>query len=175
MELLGGYFLFKDFENQNLWIVFVIIIVILCIGLLGGINGLKAIMHRPRYRLISTSEVPFHNWWQPCKDYKTWIEQLGTNSDNFKSFPSGHTAEAAIMMAPVTFLPLANRKYRNIQKYLYIGAFALILIVAFARILAAAHYLSDVSTGATIMLLLVVITNEVVMKIKLLQLSEVEQ
>ena len=169
---VGGYFLFKDYENDKLWIIFVIIIVLLCIALLAVIPTLKDIMHRPRYRLVSTTDVAFHNWWEPCKNYKELKELYNTSSDNFKSYPSGHTAEASIMMVPVTFLPLANRKYRSIQKYLVIGSAALIIIVAFARVLAAAHYLSDVSTGATIILLLLFIANEVVMRIKPLQLED---
>ena len=51
-------------------------------------------------------------------------------------------------------------------------ACGLVLFVALARILAAAHFLSDVSFGATITITLVLIANEVVMRIKPLQLNE---
>ena len=51
-------------------------------------------------------------------------------------------------------------------------ACGLVVLVAFARILAAAHFLSDVSWGATIMISLLIIANEVVMGIKPLQLKE---
>ena len=54
----------------------------------------------------------------------------------------------------------------------FYGACGLVVLVALARILAAAHFLSDVSMGATIMLTLLVITNEIVMRIKALQLKE---
>ena len=54
----------------------------------------------------------------------------------------------------------------------FYGACGLVLLVAFARILAAAHFLSDVSWGATIVLSLTLIANEVVMRIKALQLKE---
>ena len=54
----------------------------------------------------------------------------------------------------------------------FFAACGLVLLVAFARILAAAHFLSDVSWGATIMLTLLLIANEIVMKIKPLQLKE---
>lgn len=47
----------------------------------------------------------------------------------------------------------------------------MILIVAFARILVAAYFLSDVSTGATVMVLLLVIANEIVIRIKLLHIE----
>ena len=170
--MVGGYFLFKNCPNKFIWIAFISIIVILCIALLGIITGLKGIMHRPRYRLVSVSEVPFHNWWQPCKDYKEWIEKLGTSSDNFKSYPSGHTAEASILLATTTFLPLADERFKKYQWPLFAASCALIVIVAFARILAAAHYLSDVSTGATIIILLTLIDNEVLIRIKPLHQQE---
>ena len=47
-----------------------------------------------------------------------------------------------------------------------------VVLVAFARILAAAHFLSDVSMGATITITALFIANEVVMRIKALQLKE---
>ena len=47
--------------------------------------------------------------------------------------------------------------------------------MAFARILAAAHYLSDVSFGATIVLTLLFIANEVIIHVKALQLKEEEK
>ena len=168
--VVGGYFLFKDIKNKNMWIVFCAIIVLLLIALLAVIPLLKGIMHRPRYRFISTTDaVKFHNWWEPCKEYET-LKDL-TDHDNFKSYPSGHTAEASILLVPVTFLPLADEKFKKYQMPLFYGACGLVLLVAFARILAAAHFLSDVSTGATIMLVLLVIANEIIMRIKPLQLE----
>ena len=170
---IGGYFLFKDYQNKNLWVVFVIIIVLLCVALLAVIPTLKDTMHRPRYRLISTNEnVKFHNWWEPCKNYKELIETYNIHKDNFKSYPSGHTAEASILLVTITFLPLANKKFEKVQLPLFIVAFLIVLGVAFARILAAAHYLSDVSTGATVILTLLFIANEIVAAIKPLQLKE---
>ena len=183
--IVGGYFLFRDYQNKNLWIVFCIIIVLLLIALLGVIPTLKDIVHRPRYRYAVRGElVEFHNWWQPFKEYKDYIstkenpifiEGWEIGKDEFKSYPSGHTAEASIVLVPITFLPLANAKFKKLQMPLFYGGCALVLIVALARILAGAHYLSDVSTGATIMLTLLIITNEIVMRVKPLHLEEEEK
>ena len=169
---VGGYFLFKDCKNKNMWIVFCIVIVVLLIVLAGAINLLKGIMHRPRYRSIVEHGLDFHNWWEPCKNYKDLMATYGIEKDNFKSYPSGHTAEATIFVVPVTFLPLADEKFKKYQMPLFYGGCGLILLVAFARILAAAHFLSDVSTGATLMLTFTIIANEVVMRVKPLQLEE---
>ena len=173
--MVGGYFLFKDCKNKNMWIIFCIIIVLLLIALLGVIPNIKDNMHRPRYRSIVQHGITFHNWWEPCKDYKDLMTTYGIEKENFKSYPSGHTAEAAILLVPTTFLPMANDKLRKYQMPVFYFGCGLVLLVAFARILAAAHFLSDVSWGATIMLTLLLIANEIVIHIKPLQLKEEEQ
>ena len=169
---VGGYFLFKDTKNDKLWIIFCIIIAILLFTLAGSINILKGVMHRPRYRSIAQYGLDFHNWWEPCKNYKDLMATYGIEKDNFKSYPSGHTAEASIILVAVAFLPFAGEKFKKYQMPLFYAACGLIVIVAFARILAAAHFLSDVSTGATLMIGLTVIANEVVMRVKPLQVEE---
>ena len=180
--LVGGYFLFRDYQNKNIWIVFCSIIVLLLIALLAVIPTLKDSIHRPRYRYVVSGElVEFHRWWQPFKEYKDYISSEGhpvfvglkeITKDEFKSYPSGHTAEASILFVGVTFLPLVHTKFRKYQMPLFYGACGLVALVAFARILVGAHYLSDVSTGATVILTLLIIANEVIMRIKPLQLEE---
>ena len=163
--MVGGYFLFKDISNKNMWVIFVIVIVLLCIVLLAVIPILKGIMHRPRYRIVSTTPVDFHNWWQPCSNYKELMEQYAIESDNFKSYPSGHTAEASILLVCAALFPLADEKLKKFQMPAFIVACVVVLLVAFARILAAAHYLSDVSFGATITITLLLIVNEIVIRV----------
>lgn len=174
--MAGGYFLFRDFQNKNLWIVFCIVIAILVIALLGAVNGLKGLIHRPRFRLLvaeqGNPDIFFHNWWEPTKNYKDLIATYGIHKDNFKSYPSGHTAEASIVLVAFTFLPLAHKKFERWQLPLFLGGSALVLLVAFARILAAAHFLSDVSWGAAIQLILTIIANEVIIHIKALHPEE---
>ena len=174
--MVGGYFLFKDYQNKNLWIIFCMIVVLLLIALLGIIPRLKDFIHRPRYRgLVQYTDVAFHNWWEPFKEYRDYVNaHPDVPHDNFKSYPSGHTAEASIVLVAFTFLPFAHKKFEKIQLPLFLGGCGLVLLVAFARILAAAHFLSDVSWGATIVLTLIIIANEVTMRIKALQIKEEE-
>ena len=184
--MVGGYFLFKDCKNKNMWIVFCVIIVLLLIALVAVIPNIKDNMRRPRYRFLAGYDDmdAYHNWWEPCKNWKDIAAEHGIDlnlpenkdfKDNFKSYPSGHTAEGAILFVPITFLPLAHDKFKKWQMPLFYGACGLVLLVAFARILAAAHFLSDVSWGAAIMLTLLIIANEVVMRVKPLQLEEEKQ
>ena len=174
--MVGGYFLFKDFQNSKMWIIFCIIIVLLLIALLAVIPTLKDILHRPRYRfLVESDKSYFHKWFEPCKEYqelKATYSFINTIKDDFKSFPSGHTAEASILLVPITFLPLAHEKFKKYQMPLFYASCGLVLLVALARIMAGAHFLSDVSFGATIVLSILVITNEIVMRIKPLQLEK---
>ena len=174
--MVGGYFIFRDYQNDKLWIIFCMIVVLLLIALLGIIPRLKDFIHRPRYRgLVQYTDVTFHNWWEPFKEYRDYVNaHPDVPHDNFKSYPSGHTAEASILLVAFTFLPFANKKFEKIQLPLFLGGCALVLLVAFARILAAAHFLSDVSWGATIVLTLIIIANEVTMRIKALHIKEEE-
>ena len=174
--MVGGYFIFKDYQNDKLWIIFCMIVVLLLIALLGIIPRLKDFIHRPRYRgLVQYTDVTFHNWWEPFKEYRDYVNaHPDVPHDNFKSYPSGHTAEASILLVAFTFLPFAHKKFEKIQLPLFLGGCALVLLVAFARILAAAHFLSDVSWGATIVLTLIIIANEVTMRIKALHIKEEE-
>ena len=169
-----GYYLFKDIKNDKIWILYVIVIVMLVITLLGVVTLVKDTMRRPRYRLISTTElVGFHNWWERCTVYNELKDSFV--HDDFKSFPSGHTAETSIFLVGMTFFPLVDKKYSKYQLPLFIAGCGLVLLVAFARILAAAHFLSDVSMGATIMVGLLTITNEIVIRIKPLHPEEVKE
>lgn len=173
--MVGGYFLFKDCQNKNMWIVFCVIIGLLLLALLLVVPQIKDNMRRPRYRILSQyKDIPFRQWWESSKgEYKQWMEKYGIeNSDHFKSYPSGHTAETSILLVVVTFFPMAHKKMAKYQLPVFCGACGLVVLVALARIMAAAHFLSDVSWGAFIILTLLFIANEVVMRIKALQLQE---
>ena len=177
--MVGGYFLFKDFTNKNIWIVFCVIVVLLLIALLGILPNVKDIMRRPRFRFLANSDLTlFKKWWEPCKNFKELMvkyglnPELSTDRDHFKSFPSGHTAETSILLVMVTLLPLANKKFEDYQVPAFILSCLLVILVAFARILAAAHFLSDVSWGATIVITLLFIANEIISHINALQLKE---
>ena len=177
--VVGGYFLFKDYTNKNIWIVFCIIVVLLLIALLGILPNVKDIVRRPRFRFLANSDLTlFHNWWEPCKNFKELMVKYGLNPelssdrDHFKSFPSGHTAETTILLVMTTLLPLANKKFEDYQVPAFILSGLLVMLVAFARILAAAHFLSDVSWGAAIVITLLFIANEIISHIKPLQPKE---
>ena len=182
--MVGGYFLFRNCENKKMWIVFCVVIGLLLIALLAVIPTIKDNMHRPRYRFVSDNPygVEFHDWWRAYGDYDSLIAGLKAAKapenlikqvkENCKSYPSGHSAEASILIVAAVFYPMADKRFQKYQLPAIIIACACTALVMFARILAAAHYLSDVSWGAGIVILLTLIANEVVMRIKPLQVEE---
>lgn len=82
--------------------------------------------------------------------FSPWYRLLGNPMDDtFKSFPSGHTAEGAMLIGIVLLgktVPALKKK----SALLYGIVFAWVLCVMAARIIAGAHFLSDVTVGAFI-------------------------
>jgi membrane-associated phospholipid phosphatase len=66
--------------------------------------------------------------------------------DEFKSFPSGHTASAAYILTLIT-LKNVIPALRGQEKILTIAGFVWIILTAIARIVSGAHFLTDVTFG----------------------------
>ena len=70
-----------------------IVLVILCEMVL--VNCIKVFRGRPRMRLIvDHAEAYFQHWWQMGGALKNQLIATGVASEEFKSFPSAHTANA---------------------------------------------------------------------------------
>lgn len=70
-------------------------------------NLIKSPWARPRYRTIVVTEgLPFQNWWQTSTALRDQFTALGVPKEEFKSFPSGHTSEAALTVL-LALLPAA--------------------------------------------------------------------
>ena len=169
-----GYRLGKASDNKFLWVLLLILAIAYFLALIPGVTALKSIFHRPRYRLLATEEAQaaglyFHNWWNRCGDYKSYMTTLDVTSEEFKSFPSGHAGASMVMTLTVAFLPLVNRKYEKLQLPLFYVGLAWALFVSFTRMLVGAHFLSDVSMGALLTSIMLLIANEVVIHNKWLQ------
>lgn len=70
----------------------------------------------------------------------------GVAADEFKSFPSGHTANATTMLL-LGLVPYLKPQLQKYQKALVAFGFAWAAIVALSRILLGAHYLTDTAVG----------------------------
>ena len=171
-----GYFLFRNNDNKYTWIVLAVMAGVIFLALVPGTTLIKIIFHRPRFRSIVASgyEIPFHPWWKPCGNYKALMAEFALTSEEFKSFPSGHTCESTIYIPFIAFLPMIVKKTEKIQLPLFIVSIAFTVLAGFARVLVGAHFLSDVSMGAFLTVLFTFIANEIVMRRKALQLPQEE-
>ena len=107
------------------------------------VHFIKAGAGRPRYRYLidgtlNQGNEKFRNFWE-------W--QSGFKDDSHRSWPSGHSATAAVLI----LLPLLHPLFRHPLKHgsfiLYAVGFAYYLAVAYGRVRVGAHFLTDVSWG----------------------------
>lgn len=105
------------------------------------VNVVKIFWARPRMRSMESID-----------QFKKWYEINGPmNSEEFKSFPSGHTANGFAMIVYGLFIPSDRVKARRM-----FTAFAITwgACTALSRVLLGAHFLSDVIVGGYITLVL---------------------
>ncbi len=149
---VGGYFVGKKANNPRLWILMALGAIFIMLSLIVGTTIVKNIFHRPRYRIaVYEGYLGFYPWWQRCSNYKELIAQFpALTKEEFKSFPSGHSSVATLGVMFVVMLPLIlGKDIKNNVLYFYL-AFAYALLVYFSRMMAGAHYLSDVGMGGLI-------------------------
>ena len=162
-----GTLLGKKNENPKMWIIILVLAAAIFMALVPGVTLFKSIMHRPRYRIaVYEGYSSFHNWWEPCKDYKDVINAYPSvlTKEEFKSFPSGHAGASMVGLISLSYLPLFNKNWMKHQTLLFYIAFAWGLVVMFARMLVGAHFLSDVCVGALLTVVFFYIANEIVVR-----------
>ena len=125
---------------------FVLTLVFVCVGTMLLINIIKVPWGRARMRLIaSTGNASYFTpWWKAGSSLKNQLVAEGVSSDEFRSFPSGHTACAACAML-VALLPTVAKRFRGKEKKLSLFGALWTAIVAFSRICMGAHFLTDVA------------------------------
>ena len=134
------------------------------------INVIKIPWGRPRMRLIAINpEVTFTPWWVAGSTVKDAImEKFGVISNEFKSFPSGHTADAAMAML-LPLLTLLQPKWKGKESLLFFIGAAWGVLVALSRIIMGAHFVSDTMVGFAIALLVAVVGVRLAFKDKTLE------
>ena len=165
-----GYYLGLKSDNDRLWILIIVLMIAIFLALVPGVTALKSIFHRPRYRIVvNYGYEGFHHWWEPFRNYKDLINNVNglagkeiLTKEEFKSFPSGHAGASSVFMLFAAFLPLFNKKYQKLQLLLFYVGLAWVLFVSFTRILVGAHFLSDVSMGAILTTIFMIVSYYVV-------------
>lgn len=111
------------------------------------INIIKVPWGRPRMRMIAIeSAAVFQPWWVVGSDVKENLMALGVAAEEFKSFPSGHTGNAACMLLLSVF-PVFCSKLRGKENLLFGISVAFTFMVALSRIIMGAHFLTDTTVG----------------------------
>ena len=171
-----GCYVFRNNQDPNAWIVLLVMTGVIFVVLLASITGLKLIFHRPRYRsVVIYDALEFHPWWKRCGNYKQLMIDLDLTKEEFKSFPSGHTGDSCVLMVAATFLPLFSKKAQKYQIPLFCAGFVVAAFVAFTRILAGAHFLSDTAFAGILMMIFTIIGNEILIRVKRFQLQAKEE
>lgn len=111
------------------------------------VNLIKIPWGRARMRLVASDpRAYFMPWWQAGTGLRDTLVAAGVAAEEFKSFPSGHTANASSLML-LCFLPQISPKLAGKQNILFFIAFAWTVLVAVSRIVMGAHYLTDTTVG----------------------------
>lgn len=127
------------------------------------VHFVKSSIGRARYRTMNyLNNFDFYTPWYVINGKRTMLdlvnaptiaEEVRYNfvSDACKSFPSGHTFSAG-MVYTLLALPYLNEKFakKNVRFTLWASCIAYTGIVAISRIVAGAHYMSDVLVGGSI-------------------------
>ena len=170
LAFVAGYFLFKYATIKPMQILIILLTIMVIYGVAIGLNQLfKLTMCRPRSRfLFDTNTVGsnYRDWWERGKSVKdSWVGEKFPNgaeitSEEFKSFPSGHMANTMILLPMLLFVPIINNHVKLKEEWLVIIAVVWNLILAYTRMRVGAHYLSDVSMGAFMTIVVTYAVNE---------------
>lgn len=125
---------------------FCLTLVMVSIGTMLLINIIKVPWGRARMRLIALTgnESYFSPWWQAGSELKKKLVADGVSSDEFRSFPSGHTACAACAML-LALLPTLKKGATRRIRILFAGGCLWCAVTAFTRLQMGAHFLTDVT------------------------------
>ena len=120
------------------------------------VNVMKQIWQRPRMRLLEEDPSVAFQPWQIGSDDFARLTAEGVSWDEFASFPSGHTANGAVLILVVLLALLVPRLTRFVPLLWWIGAIGG-LLVAMSRIITGAHFVTDTVGGYAVALISVLV------------------
>ena len=150
--------------NHQLVFQAAIILIIVIFSELILINLIKIPWGRARMRLVVHNPYAyFMPWWQIGDSLKIKLMATGVAAEEFKSFPSGHTANASVLML-LCLLPLLKPELTKYRTQLFLGGVLFAVLVGGSRIIMGAHYLTDTVVGFTLTLLVILAVCHKVLK-----------
>lgn len=111
------------------------------------VTVLKTAWERPRMRLlVQYPVIDFQPWWHIGMGQQGALVGDAIPSNDFKSFPSAHTSNAGTLIM-LTVIPYLKQGWEGWRPWLFWFGAAWAGFVAFARIVAGAHFLTDTVVG----------------------------
>ena len=89
------------------------------------------------------------------------MKELFGTTDALKSFPSGHTCAAAASYGFTMLGAALEIKNKKVRALLWIVPIVFTAVVAISRIVAGAHFMSDVLVGGTVAFVCMIISREI--------------
>ena len=128
----------------------VLVVVVVLVGSYLLVEIVKNFMTRPRPRLLFAGYegIEFCPWYQAFPGAEEFMAAFGIEKDAFKSFPSGHSLQAAALLASYYGLSLVYPRLRQKLGLALVVTIVFALVVMSCRMILGAHFLSDVSVGA---------------------------
>lgn len=116
-------------------------------------NLLKIIISRPRFRTLNIIGLENYSPWYKIYDNGGYNYHLSIiNEDGFRSFPSGHVSWTTSCLV-FCFLPKFLQLGKKTKIILYVVPGVWTGLVALSRIIAGAHYLTDVTFSIIVTML----------------------
>lgn len=109
--------------------------IVITTGAFLSVQLMKCIWGRPRFIAVLQEGASFREWFH--------IAGFAFRRDYYRSFPSGHTVSAAALFF-ITFLPELFPDLPQKPWIYWIVSFLFTVFVAFSRIMAGMHFISDV-------------------------------
>ncbi|MBP3884592.1 MAG: phosphatase PAP2 family protein [Olsenella sp.] len=130
----------------------VLLVIVVLAASFALVELIKVFMSRPRPRLLFAGYegIEFCPWYQKCSGAQDFMAAYGIEKDAFKSFPSGHSLQAAALLTAFYGLSLVYPRLQQKLGLVLAVQIVFALVVMACRMILGAHFLSDVSTGALV-------------------------
>lgn len=153
MLLIVGFLVNKLPKNNDKLIRFASLVIFVAFMNIIVINVIKQFWGRERYRhMVANNNYDGFSKW--------FIPQGMAAGEEFKSFPSGHSANASIIML-LALYPFKDIEMQN-KVFPFVAFYT--TLVQFSRIIQGAHFLSDVTTGVILGLIIIYVGTKLFLK-----------
>ena len=133
------------------------------------VQGLKPVFSRVRFRSMNyAGNFEYYTQWFKCgklsAESKEYFNAL-VGTDAYKSFPSGHTASAAITFTLMSLPGFVSGLDRRLWRVFFaVLSFGYTSVIALSRIIIGAHFLTDVTFATSVSFLSYVLSGLIVRK-----------